>query len=259
MKTVEKIVLLAALVSVAVMQAVANKAAEMSKPISVLYLGDSLTDYDRGSNHVDRLQASLDRKWSGKVRIHNFAVRGDYIERVMDRMNSKKGTFGLNRYKGIWDNRYDWAFVSLGHNDTRTRKNTGFSVPHMSEVQLRDGFSALISLLKAKGVKRIILLSAASCNFEAIKEKTKKRIAAIKAGKAKDKPFAQFGDPKLLEAYNSIMKELTAKDSVVEYLDIYTPMKAYPDKPSLFRPDGVHLTQKGHEYVAEAEFAYITK
>ena len=259
MKTVKKIVLLAALVSAAVMQAEANRAGEMPKPVSVLYLGDSLTDYDRGSNHVDRLQASLDRKWPGKVRIHNFAVRGDYIERVMDRMNSKRGTSGLNRYKGIWDNRYDWAFVSLGHNDTRTRKNTGFTVPHMSEAQLRDGFSALISLLKAKGVKRIILLSAASCNFEAIREKTKKRIAAIKAGKAKDKPFAQFGDPKLLEAYNSIMKEFAEKDLSVEYLDIYASMTAHPDKPSLFRPDGVHLTQKGHEYVAEAEFAYITK
>ncbi len=259
MKTIKKIVLFTVLASAAVMQAGADTDAEMPKSISVLYLGDSLTDYDRGSNHVDRLQASLDRKWPGKVKIHNFAVRGDYIERVMDRMNSKKGTFGLNRYKGIWSNQYDWAFVSLGHNDTRTRKNTGFTVPHMSEVQVRDGFSALISLLKSKGIKRIILLSAASCNFEGIRKKTEKRIAAIKAGKAKDKPFAQFGDPKLLEAYNSIMKELAAKDSEVEYIDIYTSMKAHPDKPSLFRPDGVHLSQKGHEYVAEAEFAYITK
>ena len=55
------------------------------------------------------------------------------------------------------------------------------------------------------------------------------------------------------------MKEFAAKDLSVEYLDIYTSMTAHPDKPSLFRPDGVHLTQKGHEYVAEAEFAYITK
>ena len=199
MKTVKKIVLLAALVSAAVMQAEANRAGEMPKSVSVLYLGDSLTDYDRGSNHVDRLQASLDRKWPGKVRIHNFAVRGDYIERVMDRMNSKRGTSGLNRYKGIWDNRYDWAFVSLGHNDTRTRKNTGFTVPHMSEAQLRDGFSALISLLKAKGVKRIILLSAASCNFEAIREKQRSELPPSRPERQRINPLPSLAIPSCLK------------------------------------------------------------
>jgi lysophospholipase L1-like esterase len=230
-----------------------------SSPVNVLYLGDSLTDFDRGSNHVDRLQAGLDKAWPGKVKIQNFAIRGDYIERMMDRMNAKKKTYALDRYKGIWDLNYDWAFVSLGHNDTRTRKDTGFTVPHMSEKQLREGFSDLIALLKAKGVKRIILVSAASCNFEGIKVKTQKRLAAIKAGKMKDKPFAQFGDPKHLEAYNSLMQEFAAKDPAVEYLDIYTEMKANADKPSLFRADGVHLSQKGHELVAAAELAYLLK
>jgi lysophospholipase L1-like esterase len=129
----------------------------------------------------------------------------------------------------------------------------------MSDKQLRDGFSALIALLKSKGVKRIVLLSAASCNFEGISKKTAKRLAAIKAGKMKDTPFAQFGDPKLLEAYNAIMKEFADADDAVEYLDIYTGMKAQSDKASLFRADGVHLSPKGHDYVAAAEFDYLTK
>ena len=229
-----------------------------TKPVSVLYLGDSLSDFDRGSNHVDKLQAKLDGKWPGKFQIHNFSVRGDFIERVMDRMNAKEVP-GLHRYKGIWDRHYDWAFVFLGHNDTRTRKDTGFTVPHMSDAQVRDGFTALIALLKSKGISRIILLSSASSNFEGIRRRTALRIAAIKAGKGKDTPFAQFGDPKLLEAYNSIMSEMASNDPAVEYLDIYTPMKARPDKASLFRPDGVHLSPMGQDYVADAEFAYIDK
>ena len=235
------------------------QAGEPVNPVNVLFLGDSLADFDRGSNHVDKLQARLDAKWPGKVKLHNFAIRGDYIERMMNRMEGKKKTYALPRYKGIWDNRYDWALVALGHNDTRTRKDTDFTVPHMSDKQLRDGFSSLIALLKSKGVKRIVLLSAASCNFADIRKKTIKRIAAIKAGKMKDKPFAQFGDPKHLEAYNAIMKEFAAADSAVEYLDIYTGMKTQNDKASLFRADGVHLSPKGHEYVAAAEFDYLTK
>ena len=258
MDSVRRFVALAAVMSSVLAQAAVDVSAPISKPVNVLFLGDSLSDFDRGSNHVDKLQAKLDGKWPGKFKIHNFSVRGDYIERVMDRMNAKTGV-GLHRYKGIWDRHYDWAFVSLGHNDTRTRKNTGFTVPHMSEAQVRDGFAALIALLKSKGISRIILLSSASSNFEGIRRRTALRIAAIKAGKGKDTPFAQFGDPKLLEAYNSIMVEMSSNDPAVEYLDIYTPMKVHPDKASLFRADGVHLSQKGHEYVSDAEFAYITK
>ena len=259
MKMARSCAALAAMVSAVLMPPAAKAVTPDSKPVNVLYLGDSLSDFDRGSNHVDRLQSALDGKFPGKVKICNFAVRGDYIERVMDRMNSKKGTSGLGRYKGIWNNSYEWAFVSLGHNDTRTRKNTGFTVTHMSEAQVREGFSGLISLLKSKGIKRIILLSAASCNFDGIRKRTEKRLAAIKAGKAKDSPFAQFGDPKYLESYNSIMMELAAKDPAVEYLDIYTPMKAHPGKQTLFRPDGVHLSADGHAFVADIEFAHIAK
>jgi lysophospholipase L1-like esterase len=247
-------------VAAAVMLATAFlQAGEPAKPVNVLFLGDSLADFDRGSNHVDKLQAKLDVKWPGKVKLHNFAIRGDYSERMMDRMGGKKKTYALPRYKGIWDNQYDWALDALGHNDTRARKDTNFTVPNMSDKQLRDGFSALIALLKSKGVKRIVLLSAASCNFEGISKKTAKRLAAINAGKMKDTPFAQFGDPKLLEAYNAIMKEFADADDAVEYLDIYTGMKAQSDKASLFRADGVHLSPKGHDYVAAAEFDYLTK
>lgn len=235
------------------------------KTVRILYLGDSLADFDRGSNHVDRLQALFDAKDTGKVKISNFAIRGDYIERMMDRMNGKKGTYALARYKGIWDDSYDWAVVSLGHNDTRARSDVDYAVPFMSEEQLRTGFRDLIALLKSKGVKRIILRSAASCNFEATSKNAARRLAAIKAGKVKKRkngkmPVAtRFGDPRFLEAFNAVMAELAAADPAVEYFDIYTAMKALPDKASYFRRDGVHLSQKGHRYIADVEYAYLGK
>ena len=43
-------------------------------------------------------------------------------------------------------------------------------------------------------------------------------------------------------------------------MDIYTPMKALGDKAALLRPtDGVHLTPKGHVWVAEREYEYLTR
>jgi lysophospholipase L1-like esterase len=135
----------------------------------------------------------------------------------------------------------------------------------MTDAQIRSGFKDLISLLKSKGVKRIILRSAASCNFEVTSRNAEKRLAAIKAGKIKPKkgkaPVAtRFGDPKFLEAFNAIMLELASADPAVEYFDIYTAMKSLPGKASLFRAtDGVHLSQKGHEYVAGVEYSYLSK
>lgn len=228
-----------------------------AKPVKLLYLGDSLADFDRGSNHVDKLQALLDVKWPKKVEIRNFAIRGDYIERMMDRMNGKKRTYALARYEGIWDASHDWAFVCLGHNDTRAYSDADFTDPLMSEDKVRSGFTALIAMLKSKGIKRIILRSAASCNFDATRLNTEKRLAAMKAGKVKKRNVARFGDPRLLEAFNAVIKELAAADPAVEYFDIYTDMKSHPDKASLFRKDGVHLSQKGHEYVAAKEFDYL--
>ena len=239
--------------------------AAAAKQVNILYLGDSLADFDRGSNHVDKLQARFDAKAPGKIKISNFAIRGDYIERMMDRMNGKKGTYALKRYEGIWNNSYDWAIVSLGHNDTRARSDTDFTVPLLTDAQVRSGFKDLIALLQSKGVKRIILRSAASCNFEVTSKNAVKRLAAIKAGKIKPKkgkaPAAtRFGDPKFLEAFNAIMEELASADPAVEYFDIYTGMKSMSDKASLFRAtDGVHLSPKGHEYVAGVEYTYLSK
>ena len=52
-------------------------------PVRVLYLGDSLSDFDRGSNQVDRLQAKLDAVEPRQVSIYNYSIRGDYIDRVL--------------------------------------------------------------------------------------------------------------------------------------------------------------------------------
>ena len=51
-----------------------------------------------------------------------------------------------------------------------------------------------------------------------------------------------------------------AKENGLEYQDLYTDMKALPDKASLLKPsDGVHLSDKGHDYVALKTLEYFKK
>jgi len=229
------------------------------RPVRVLYLGDSLSDFDRGSNHVDRLQAKLDALSPRCVSIYNYAVRGDYIERMTERFRGGTNCTARAAYDGIWGRQYDWAIVFLGQNDTRAWSETEFSVPEMSEAQLRSGFGELIALLKSKGIGRIILVSASSSNFEFTTHKAKMIQAAMAAGKTKKRRVVRYGDPRFLEAYNAVLIDL-ARAPGVEYMDIYTPMKALGDKASLLRPtDGVHLTPKGHAWVADREYEYLTR
>ena len=231
-----------------------------AQPVRVLYLGDSLSDFDRGSNHVDRLQAKLDADAPNQFEIHNYSIRGDYIDRLLDRIDGKKGTYALARIDGIWDRPYDWAFVFLGHNDTRTSSANDFANPQVALEDVEKGFTRLVDILRAKGIKRIILMSPASSNYELCAANAEKRLAAIKSGKVqKAKTASRFGEPKHMEAFLATVKNV-AKAKGCEFFDVYTAMKALPDKASLLNPrDGVHLSAKGHAYMADETYNYLKK
>lgn len=235
------------------------------KPVRVLYLGDSLTDFDRGSNHVDKLVKKIDAVQPRQVSIYNYAIRGDSVVRMMDRLRGTKGTYALDRFNGIWGVAYDWAFVFLGHNDTLSYKKTEFKETTVPMDVVRAQYRELIALLKAKGVRRIVIVSPASSYYPQCKINSEKWGASverqIKAGKKKPEEFNYgcFGMPEHLEKFIAVMKDIVAEEQL-EYLDIYTPMKDLEDKGSYFNPnDGLHLTQKGHEFVADLEFDYLTK
>lgn len=252
----DRIVSLVVLTAVAL--AVQVAAAVPEKPVNILYLGDSISDFDRGSNHVDRLQAKLDVAWPGKAKIYNYAVRGDYIERLFDRLEGKPRTYALDRYADMWSRSYDWAFVFLGHNDTRTWSDTDFALPEMAPEKVRDLMGRLVDFLREKGIRRIILLSPSSSNYDVCAKNVEKKLARIAAGKGgKATKAARFGEPRQLESFAETVRAV-AKERHVEFLDIYAPMKALPDKAELLRVgDGVHFSAKGHIWLAERESEYL--
>ena len=237
--------------------ALAAQVAAAREPVRALFLGDSLADFDRGENLVDQLQEKLDAVAPRYVNLYNYSIGGDTITRILERIDGKKGAYALQRYAGIFGPKYDWAFVFLGHNDTKASSAKNFTVPYVALKDAEAGYLRLINLLKAKGVKRIILISPSSSNFEVCRANTNKRLAAMKAGKVKKDGVNRFGEPKHMEAFANVVKQV-AQNNGCEYCDIYTPMKALPDKATYLRPgDGVHLTPKGHAWVAERLFEYL--
>ena len=230
-----------------------------SRPVRVLFLGDSLSDYDRGSNHLDRLQRKLDSVRPRYVNIYNYAIRGDFIERMVDRFNRKPQTYAQDRYNGIFGRDYDWAIVHLGQNDTRTTDETNYTEQLVDVEKARTLYGELVALLKSKGIRRIILMSPASLDYGRSQRLAEKQRAAVKAGTLNPLVTVHFGEPKRLEAFRDMVREVAMTERI-EFLDIYTPMKALPDKADCLKEiDGVHLTAKGHEWLAEQEFMYLTK
>ncbi|MDD3116911.1 MAG: GDSL-type esterase/lipase family protein [Victivallaceae bacterium] len=218
------------------------KRIKLAKPLSILYIGDSLSDFDRGHNYVDKLDFFLNKYNPGKVDFYNYGVGGDYIERVLDRISGNPRAIRKERYDGIFDTNYDLAFIFLGHNDSKASSANDFKIALVPPEKQEKCYRALIAKLREKGIPRIVLISPTSSNFEVCNKNSQKLAKRV---------HNRFGEPKHLEAFDAVLKKLAAELNV-EYLDVYSPTRNHPDKPELFRAsDGVHLSTSGHRLMAE--------
>ncbi len=225
----------------------AARGIKIEQPVSILYIGDSLTHYNIGHNHVDKVGYFLDKYNPDQVKVWNYACGGDDIQRIVQRLHGKASGRWKNRYRDLWSRNYDWAVIFLGHNDTKASSAKNYGEAVIPPAKQKELYRELIAELRNRGIKRIILFSSTSSNFELCK----KNAAKIK------RAHNRFGDPAHLEAFNRALQEL-AKENRLEYLDLYTEMKALPDKASLLNPrDGVHLTDRGHNYVALKTLQYL--
>ena len=231
----------------------AAKNIKLKNKVDILYIGDSLTHYDYGFNHTDKVGYFLNMFNPGKAQVWNYACGGDEIVRIMKRFNGNKSGRWGHRYNDIWNRSYDWAFIFLGHNDTKANSKDNYKIAVVPPAQQKAEYEKLITLLKSKGIKRIILMSASSSNFELCKKKADSSRITLK------RHVNRFGDPVHQEAFNKVLIDLAKKHNL-EYLDIYTPMKAVKNKPALLNPhDGVHLSPSGHDFVAIKTLEYLSK
>ena len=229
----------------------AAKKIKLSGKTNILYLGDSLTHFAEGYNHADKTVFFLNKYNSNQAVLFNFAVRGDTSSMTFDRMRDNYKDRFTSRFAGFKKNKYDIAFIFLGQNDTRAHVNKNYKEPFVSPLRQEKNYRGMIKILKQMGVKRIIIISCASLDEPRL-EKQAKQLA-----KTRPKKHSIYGKPAFLENFNAVSKKLAAELGV-EYLDIYDTMKSLPDKPSYFI-DGVHLSDKGHNFVALKTLEYLAE
>ena len=207
----------------------------------VLFLGDSLTDYDRGRNYADLVKLALPKG----VSCCNAGVGGDYIGRSLERLKGEK-CFASERYDGIFDVKPDLVFIFLGANDTKTGSGSKFTKPMTSpELQYKQ-YKEFLACLRAKcqpGVRFVFILHTPGF-YQDQEQSARRRVLAGKSA-------ARFNEEKHILNYNKVLRQV-AEEEGAGIVDAYSPMLQYENRRELFiSNDGIHMTLKGHCFMAE--------
>lgn len=219
----------------------AAKKIQLGNTRTILILADSIWDFDRGTNAADRMNFFLQQAHGKDIKVVNYAVHGDRIDRITARF---KGNFaevahGKNRYSNLKDEQPDLILIMLGHNDTVASSLTGFAKPAVTPEVQKAQYDELLTALKNKYPQcKIILLSPLAVNYEGIL----KRCEAQKQAGAK--VIVRFGDADKVDAFCKTLQE-TAAQHKLPVFDMYMPTLHLTDKASFFRPDNVHLSYRG--------------
>ncbi len=216
------------------------KKVKADRKMSILYIGDSLNDFDRTYNAVDQLEFFLNKYNPGKFKIYNYSVAGDFITRVLDRFSGKR-KWDV-RYNGIFDRKYDLVLISLGNNDTRSLSSSDYKKPLVPVKNIKPDFEKVIAIIREQSNAPVWVLSASCSDTKLMEEKSNKRTAAGGVG-------VRFGIVEHAENFNKELKALAENGENIRYVDIYTPMKEAFSADNY--ADGVHLSLKGHTFFAK--------
>lgn len=215
-----------------------------SLPVHLLFLGDSLTDMNRGQNYVDKTAFWLWKRCGDQATVRNAGVGGDYILRVWDRLNHRPESHRLAMYDDLFRPLPAQVFFFLGHNDSKLTSVSEYRQAVVAPEQFAEKYRLAIRKVQkeTQGKARVVVLSATSSVYEITQAVAEKRRAAGKAHNL-------FGKPEALEQFNAIARRV-AEQCGAEWLDVYEPTRRHSDKPSLFTADGVHVSNLGNRLLA---------
>lgn len=212
----------------------------LGAPLRLLFIGDSLTDFDRGYNSLDKLEFWLNRSNPGLFSCRNAAVRGDYILRVEERLLGKKA-FQQQVYDDMFGAEYDLICIWLGHNDTRTDSKDGFKQPLVPPAEQEAAYRRVVAHIRERSQAPIMLVAPSPSNEAVFLD----RVAKMPA----DGRVIMFGKGEFVREFDAVLRRL-AGELQLEYLDMHGAMSAYPALPALYQADGVHLSEVGHRFAA---------
>jgi lysophospholipase L1-like esterase len=233
------------------------KKIKVDKPLKVAVLGDSLSDFFRGYNYIDTLDYYLNKNSNNKINFLNAGVGGDFITRVWNRLKgTEKGakkSYRQYMYNNFFDFSPDVILFFLGANDCKLTGPSNHTIPVVTPEVQDKTYRQVLAFIKEKTNAKIIFIECPSFNFDICKANAR-RVFEIRGKKG-----SLFGKPSAVEKYNGVSKKLV-NELKLGYVNLYDLTKNYKDKPSLYlKQDGVHLTEKGNQFVAMEVLRYLEK
>lgn len=212
----------------------------------LLFIGDSLSDYDRGRNYIDLVGSFLPAQYS----IKNVGVGGDYAARTWDRLQGGNA-YRQEMYNNIFIPKPTMIFIFLGGNDTKASSSSNFEKPVTPPSQQAEIYHRMINYLRTQTQARLVFIGAPSSYYPYQEEISSKKLC-------EGTPHNRFGEDRHIVNFNRVLKEL-AKEQHVDYLDFYKLTKNDSDKRELFlADDGIHLSLKGHALLAKTVLDYLS-
>lgn len=211
----------------------------------ILFLGDSLSDYDRGRNYISIAQCFMPRSYT----IRNCGVGGDTLLRIWQRLNGIK-TIRNEMYDQIFAPNPDMIFIFTGANDSKllSRMNYQTYVPENEQLKLWDN---IITFLKKQTGAKIVLITSLDSYMPYQK-------ALNMPLKAQNFSHAIFGIPEVHDRFNARLKKIAAKHGL-DVIDFASTVRNHPDPQLLYvQDDGVHLSLKGHQLLAGEILHYLS-
>ena len=211
----------------------------------LLFLGDSLSDYDRGRNYISTLQYFLPSGFT----VRNCGVGGDTLKRIFLRLKGENTT-RVSMYDGIFSPVPDTIFILTGANDSKVSSRSGYRdtyVPEREQAALWDG---IVDHLKKHTGAKIVLITSPDSYMPFQKALND----PLKAGNF---PHTFFGIPEFQDRFNGRLRQTAAKHAL-GVIDFAAAVRNHPDRQSLYVPDdGVHLSLKGHRLLAGEILKYL--
>ena len=223
-----------------------QSASHLSGKKHLLFIGDSLTDYDRGRNYPSLISCFMPKSWT----LRNAGIGGDDLRRIYTRLTGGK----VNRpemYKNLFTPMPDIIFLLCGANDTKSSFKSGYkqnAIPEEIQASLLD--QILSELKKNAPQARIVLISPLDSY-----QPSQKALAEPLAKAGINHSF--FGDPIQIRRFTEKMKQ-AAKKHGLEFCDAGSIFRAAENLQQLHVPDdGVHLSLQGHQLMAEIVLDYL--
>ena len=232
----------------------AAKKVKLPAKLNILVIGDSLSDFYRGQNYLDRLSFWLNKYNPDKVTVRNAGVGGDYVQRVEERLAGTvpgaRHAYRQNMYDDLFAQSYDLIFIFLGQNDSRSRRTQKFEKPLMSPEQQEKGLRSILDFIGKRSKAKVILISPSPSYA--------KLFEARSAKMAPGAEMVMFGKKELVDQYDAVNRKL-CKELNLDYVDILTPMRGVKDLKSLYVSDGVHLSPEGGKLIADELLNYFAE